>query len=131
MGEESMFCHSEGSEWRFSKPTHVNSSSFFTSTWHLVSRKNTWWFLVFSQSLVTLIPFVFLFPRVCYICCCPFHQGVVINSTGEILCLLSYTNSVGFCFWVICCFFFIFSPSPSFAHVLVGVWWCITVIALP
>lgn len=24
-----MFCHFEGSEWRFSKPTHVNSSSFY------------------------------------------------------------------------------------------------------
>lgn len=129
MGEESTFCHFEGSEWRFSKPTHVNSSSFYQNL-TLVGRKTLDGFGVLS-TFSYFKSFCFPFSRVCYICCCPFHQGVVVNSTGEILCLLSYTNSVGFCFWVICCFFFIFSPSPSFAHVLVGVWWCITVIALP
>lgn len=32
-----------------------------------------------------------------------------------------------------CLFFLYFSPPPSLliAHVLVGVWWCVTVIALP
>lgn len=31
-----------------------------------------------------------------------------------------------------CLFFLYFSPPPLLiAHVLVGVWWCVTVIALP
>lgn len=30
-----------------------------------------------------------------------------------------------------CLFFLYFSPPLLIAHVLVGVWWCVTVIALP
>lgn len=52
------------------------------------------------------------FFRVSYFYIPPFWlEGAVIINASEIFCLLSYTDSVDFCLWVVC-FFFIFFLLP-------------------
>lgn len=53
----------------------------------------------------------YVFLRVSYFTFLPVTEGAVIINTSEIFCLLSYTDSVDLCLWVVC-FFFIFFSSP-------------------
>lgn len=88
---------------------------------------------VFSlKRVVCLILFFLRVSYIFYIPPPPWLKGTVIISAREI-CLLSYTNSVDFYVSELFVFslFFLLPLLLLIAHVLVGVWWCVTVIALP